>query len=165
MTYYFDKKTQIQTLNRRTLLTFLGKIGIFGVIGWRLFDIQITNSKKYKTLSKNNQINLEILYPIRGEIRDRKNNIIASNIKVFDLYLIPEKSKDIELTLNQLSRFIKLDFKDKRKIIILSKKVKKFEKIKVIENLDWKTLEIIETNRNYLPGLELVTNFQRIYSE
>ena len=165
MTYYFDKKTQTQTLNRRTLLTFLGKISIFGVIGWRLFDIQITNSKKYKTLSKNNQINLEILYPVRGEIRDRKNNIIASNIKVFDLYLIPEKTKDIDLTLNQLSRFIKLDFKAKRKIIILSKKVKKFEKIKVIENLDWKTLEIIETNKNYLPGLELVTNFQRIYSE
>ena len=35
---------------------------------------------------KNNQINIEILYPLRGEIRDRKEQVIATNIKVFDLY-------------------------------------------------------------------------------
>ena len=35
-----------------------------------------------------------------------------------------------------------LSFEKKREIINLSKIVKKFEKIKIIENLDWKTLEL-----------------------
>ena len=91
---YFDQKKQIKNLNRRSFFLLLTKLSFFSVISYRLFDIQITNSSKYKTLSKNNQINVEILYPVRGIIKDRKGNIIASNLKVFDLYIIPEQTKN-----------------------------------------------------------------------
>ena len=74
---YFDQKKQIKNLNRRSFFLLLTKFSLFSVISYRLFDIQITNSSKYKMLSKNNQINVEILYPIRGIIKDRKGNIIA----------------------------------------------------------------------------------------
>jgi len=163
--FYSDQKKQLSVLNRRTFLIFLTKLSIFSIIGWRLFNIQITNSGKYKTLSKNNQINVEVLYPLRGEIKDRKEKIIATNIKVFDLYVIPEKTIDLSLTLNNLSKFVDLNFNQKREIINLSKKIKKFEKIKIFENLDWKTLEFIETNKNYLIGLELKQDSQRVYPE
>ena len=159
---YFDQKKQIKNLNRRSFFLLLTKLGLFSAISYRLFDIQITNSSKYKTLSKNNQINVEILYPVRGIIKDRKGNIIASNLKVFDLYIIPEQTKNLNKALNDLSNFIDLDFKTKRKIINLSKTVKKFEKIKVQENLDWKTLEMLETNKNYLEGISLEEDIQRI---
>ena len=162
---YFDQKKQIKNLNRRSFFLLLTKLSLFSVISYRLFDIQITNSSKYKTLSKNNQINVEILYPVRGIIKDRKGNIIASNLKVFDLYIIPEQTKNLNKALNDLSNFIDLDFKTKRQIINLSKTVKKFEKIKVLENLDWKTLEMLETNKNYLEGISLVEDFQRIYPQ
>ena len=162
---YFDQKKQIKNLNRRSFFLLLTKLSLFSAISYRLFDIQITNSSKYKTLSKNNQINVEILYPVRGIIKDRKGNIIASNLKVFDLYIIPEQTKNLNNALNDLSNFIDLDFKTKRQIINLSKTVKKFEKIKVLENLDWNTLEMLETNKNYLEGISLVEDFQRIYPQ
>ena len=147
------KKDQFKIYNRRTFLLFGAKISIFSIIGWRFFDIQILNSKKYKTLSKKNQINVDILYPIRGEIKDRNKIIIASNKRVYDLYIIPEQTNDLEDTLNNLNDFIKINFKQKRKIINLSKKIKKFESIKVLEDLDWKSLELIETNKSHLNGL------------
>ena len=108
------------------------------------------DSAKYKTLSKNNQINIEIIFPIRGEIKDRNENIIATNKKVYDLYIIPEQSKNLQETLNNLNNFIDFNFMKKRKIISLSKKVKKFENIKIEENLDWKKLELLEKNKNHL---------------
>ena len=108
--FYSEQKKQFQILNRRAFFLLIMKAGLFSILGWRLFNIQITNSKKYKTLSKNNQINIEILYPIRGIITDRSGNIIATNIKIFDLYIIPEGTKNINETLNKLSTFIKLDF-------------------------------------------------------
>ena len=163
--YYSNQKKQTQILNRRTFFLLFGKIGFFTIVGSRLFNIQITNSSKYKTLSKNNQINIEIIYPVRGLIKDRFNNIIATNVKVFDLYIIPEHTNSINTTINNLNKFIKIDFKKKREIIELSKKVKKFEKIKIIENLDWQTLEQLEANKNYLPGLKLIEDYQRIYPE
>ena len=95
------------------------------------------DSAKYRTLSKNNQINIKILYPTRGKIKDMNGNIIATNKKVYDLYVIPEQTKNLKDTLDNLNNFIHFDFEKKRKIILLSKKVKKFESIKIKENLHW----------------------------
>ena len=163
--YHSDKKKQWQILNRRSFFLLLGKVSLLTIVGSRLYNIQITNSNKYKTLSKNNQIDVKILYPTRGLIIDRSGNILANNIKVFDLYIIPEKTKNINITLNRLDKFIELNFQKKREIIKLNSKVKKFEKIKIAENLSWKTLELIETNKNYLEGLELIEDSIRVYPE
>tara|TARA_Y100001970_G_scaffold64739_1_gene82877 strand:+ start:1858 stop:3663 length:1806 start_codon:yes stop_codon:yes gene_type:complete len=163
--FYSKQKKQFNTLNRRTFFLLTLKFTFLSLISARLFNIQITNSTKYKTLSKNNQINLEVIYPLRGLIKDRFGRIIANNIKVFDLYIIPERTKDIELTLKNLSNFINIKFSHKREIINLSKKIKKFERIKIIENLDWQTLELLESNKYYLDGIELIQHFNRIYPE
>lgn len=163
--FYLDQKKKRRDLNRRAFFLLLGKLSLFSVVGWRLYNIQIKDSKKYQTLSKNNQIDVKIIYPIRGLIRERSGKIVATNLKVFDLYVIPERIKNLNETLNMLSNFTDLNFKKKREIISLSKNIKKFEKILIIENLSWKTLELIEANKNYLPGVELIEDFQRIYPE
>ena len=86
-----ENRKQNSTLNRRTFFLYILKLFFFSGVSLRLYDIQISESKKYKTLSKNNQIDLEILFPIRGEIFDRNNKLLATNKKVFDIYIIPEK--------------------------------------------------------------------------
>ncbi len=161
--YFSENKKQYSSLNRRTFFLYLIKISFFSVVGWRLYDIQIADSKKYKTLSKNNQIDLEIILPLRGEILDRNNKLLATNKKVFDLYIIPEKTHSIKSTLDNLSNYTPIKFTQRRKIIELSKKVKKFEKIKVSENIDWETLEKVEANRINLPGIYIEQDYMRIY--
>ena len=160
---FSEQKKQINVFNRRTFFLYLLKISLFSLVGWRLYNIQIFNSSKYKTLSKKNQIDLEIIFPIRGKIFDRNNNLIARNEKVFDLYLIPEKTNSINNTLNSLSKFIKIDFSKRRKIIELSSKVKKFQKIKIFENISWKELERIESNKYNLQGIFISEDYLRIY--
>ncbi len=163
--YYSENKKQYSKINRRTFFLYLIKISFFSVVGWRLYDIQIADSKKYKTLSKSNQIDLEIIFPLRGEILDRNNNLLATNKKVFDLYIIPEKTDSIKTTLDNLSNYTPIKFTKRRKIIELSKKIKKFEKIKVSENIDWETLEKVEANRINLPGIYIEQDYMRIYPQ
>ena len=154
--FYSDNKKQYSVINRRSFILYSLKLFLFGIVGWRLYNIQIKNSDKYKTLSKNNQIDIEIIYPVRGKIIDIKNNILVNNRKVYDVYIIPENTSDINKTLNQISKLKKIDFAKKRKIIELSKKVKKFEKIKIFENISWSILEKIETNKY---NLKLIQKF------
>ncbi len=161
--FYSDQKKQVKLLNRRTFFLFLIKLSLFSVVGWRLYNIQILDSSKYKTMSKKNQIDLEILFPIRGEIFDRNKVLIAKNDKVYDVYIIPENTKSINNTLNALSQFIDIDFVKRRKVIELSKKVKKFEKIKIFENIPWSTLEKIETNKYSLQGVFIAEDYLRVY--
>ena len=56
-----------------------------------------------------------------------------------------------------------LSKKDINDIIELSKKVKKFEKIKIFENISWSTLEKIETNKYKLEGIFIAEDYVRIY--
>ena len=161
--FYLEQKKQITTYNRRTFFLFLLKLSLFTTIGWRIYNIQILDSSKYKTLSKKNQIDLEIIFPLRGKIFDRNNVLIAKNEKVYDVYLIPENTKSINNTLNLLSKFIDIDFAKRRKIIELTSKVKKFEKIKIFENISWSVLEKIETNKYNLEGIFIAEDHLRIY--
>ncbi len=161
--FYSQQKKQVTLYNRRTFFLFLLKLSLFSLVGWRLYNIQILDSKKYKNLSKKNQIDLEIIFPIRGKIYDRNKILIAFNEKVYDLYLIPENTKSINNTINNLSNFIEIDFKKRRKILSLSTKIKKFEKIKIFENISWSDLEKIETNKHKLKGIFISEDYSRIY--
>jgi len=161
--FYSEQKKQITTYNRRTFFLFVLKLSLFTAIGWRIYNIQILDSSKYKTLSKKNQIDLEIIFPLRGKIFDRNNVLIAKNEKVYDVYLIPENTKSINHTLNLLSKFIDIDYAKRRKIIELTSKVKKFEKIKIFENISWSVLEKIETNKYNLEGIFIAEDYLRIY--
>ena len=161
--FYSEQKKQVSLFNRRTFVLFLLKLSLFTTVGWRLYNIQILDASKYKTLSKKNQIDLEIIFPTRGKIFDRNNVLIAKNEKVYDLYLIPENTKSINNTLNTLSKFIDIDFAKRRKVIELCNKVKKFEKIKIFENISWSTLEKIETNKYNLEGIFIAEDYLRVY--
>ena len=161
--FYTEDKKQYSALNRRTFFLYLLKLSLFSIVGWRLYNIQIKESDKYKTLSKNNQIDIEIIYPLRGKIFDINNNLLVSNKKVFDIYIIPENTKNLNKTLNQISEILKIDFSKKRKIIELSKKVQKFEKIKIFENINWQDLEKIENNKLNIDGIFIAQDYMRVY--
>ena len=161
--FYSDQKKQVSLYNRRTIILFLLKLSLFSAVGWRLYNIQILDSSKYKTMSKKNQIDLEIIFPVRGKIFDRNKVLIAKNEKVYDVYLIPENTKSINNTLNALSQFIDIDFAKRRKVIELSTQVKKFEKIKIFENISWSVLEKIETNKYNLEGIFIAEDYLRVY--
>ena len=161
--FYSDQKKQVSLFNRRTFILFLLKLSLFSAVGWRLYNIQILDSSKYKTMSKKNQIDLEIIFPVRGKIFDRNKVLIAKNEKVYDVYLIPENTKSINNTLNALSQFIDIDFVKRRKVIELSTQVKKFEKIKIFENISWSVLEKIETNKYNLQGIFIAEDYLRVY--
>jgi len=161
--FYSDQKKQVSLYNRRTFILFLLKLSLFSAVGWRLYNIQIVDSSKYKTMSKKNQIDLEIIFPVRGKIFDRNKVLIAKNEKVYDVYLIPENTKSINNTLNALSQFIDIDFIKRRKVIELSTQVKKFEKIKIFENISWSALEKIETNKYNLQGIFIAEDYLRVY--
>ena len=161
--FFLEKKNQFKSFSRRSFFLLSLKLFFFGIVGVKLFNIQIKNSLKYETLSNNNRIKLKIIFPTRGKILDRNNNVIATNHVTYDLYIIPEQIRDIEEVLEELSNVIPISFKQKKQTISLSNKVKKFEMIKIVDNLNWPQLERIESNMYKFPGVHLISNYRRHY--
>ena len=87
------------TINRRMFIIGAAKIIIFSGIVSRLFFLQINQNNKYLTLSDNNRIREWKLPPVRGEIVDYFGNIIAGNLKVYQLHIIPEEVENFNYLL------------------------------------------------------------------
>ena len=80
--FYSEDKKQYSVLNRRTFLLYLLKVSFFGIVGWRLYDIQIKDSQKYKTLSKNNQIDVkDFFYKNKNSTWIKKILMITNYLK------------------------------------------------------------------------------------
>ena len=94
---------KLQTINRRMFIIGSAKIIIFAGIIIRLFSLQITENKKYSTLSDKNRLREWRLPPVRGEFLDYFGNIIAGNLKVYQLHVIPEQVDDFKYLMLRLS--------------------------------------------------------------
>ena len=82
---------KFQTVNRRMFIMGAAKVVVFSGIIIRLFSLQISDSKKYLTLSDKNRLREWRLPPVRGKFTDFFGNIIAGNLKVYQLHVVPEQ--------------------------------------------------------------------------
>ena len=81
---------------------------IFTGIITRLFSLQITENKKYLTLSDKNRLREWKLPPIRGEFEDYFGNVVAGNLKVYQLHIIPEQVENFRNLTIRLKKILML---------------------------------------------------------
>ena len=109
---------KVQTINRRMFIIGAAKLVVFTGIIARLFSLQITENKKYLTLSDKNRLREWKLPPIRGEFLDYFENIIAGNLKVYQLHVIPEEVENFKYLMVRLKDILSISNSDFKKIII-----------------------------------------------
>ena len=150
-------------INRRMFIIGAAKVVIFaGIIG-RLFSLQINDNKKYLTLSDKNRIREWKLPPIRGNIFDYFGNVIAGNLKVYQLHIIPEQVENFNYLLTRLKSLLLLSNKKISNILKLKKRLKPWESIIVSENLSWSEFVKINNYLYDLVGVKPVMTISRNY--
>ena len=150
-------------INRRMFIIGAAKIILFTGIVVRLFSLQINENKKYLTLSDKNRIREWKLPPIRGNIVDYFNNVIAGNLKVYQLHIIPEQVENFNYLLTRLKTLLALSNKKISKILKLKKKLKPWESIIVSENLSWSQFVKVNNYLYDLSGVKPVMTISRNY--
>jgi penicillin-binding protein 2 len=155
------RKTDV--INRRMFIIGAAKIVIFSGIVARLFSLQINDNKKYLTLSDKNRIREWKLPPTRGEIVDYFGNIIAGNLKVYQLHIIPEQVENYNYLISRLKTLLQLSNKDIENIHKLKKRLKPWDSIIVSENLSWSQFLKINNYLYDLVGVKPVMTISRNY--
>ena len=150
-------------IDRRMFIIGAAKIIILGGIITRLFSLQITENKKYLTLSDKNRIREWKLPPIRGNIVDYFGNVIAGNLKVYQLHIIPEQVENFNYLLSRLKFILELSDKKILDILKSKKKLKPWESIIVSENLSWENFIKINNYLYDLVGVKPVMTISRNY--
>ena len=63
-------------------------VGLFVILGLRLFHIQIVD-RSYRHAAENNVLRYEVQHPPRGEIYDRNGEFLAQSVASYDLMVVP----------------------------------------------------------------------------
>ncbi len=152
-----------RVISRRMFTLTVAKFIVFGGIFGRLISLQITESKKYRTLSDKNRFREWRLAPQRGTIRDFFDNEIASNKRVYQLHITPENTSNIQKLFLRLQNILNLS---NERIFALKRKISKqkpWEPIIVSDNMTWSEFSRVNLFLHDLQGVEAIVSVARVY--
>ena len=154
---------KIQTINRRVFIIGAAKIVIFAGIIVRLFSLQISDNKRYLTLSDKNRLREWRLPPVRGEFIDYFGNIVAGNLKVYQLHVVPEEVDDFKYLMLRLKEILQLNKSEFNKIKKKKNTQKPWETLIISENLTWEQFANVNNFLHDLSGVKPVLSVSRDY--
>ena len=151
------------TVNRRMFIIAAAKAVVFcGIVG-RLFSLQISENKKYLTLSDKNRLREARLPPVRGEFEDYFGNRIAKNLIVYQLHVVPEQVEDFKTLMVRLKDILNFSNNRLQELIKKKNKQKPWETLIVSENLTWDEFTKINFYLHELSGARPVLTVGRNY--
>ena len=152
---------KVQTINRRIFIIGVAKLIVFTGIIARLFSLQITQNKKYSTLSDKNRLREWKLPPIRGEFLDYFGNVIAGNLEVYQLHVIPEEVEDFKYLMVRLKEILIINNNEFNKIIKRKNSQKSWDTLIISKNLTWEQFSKVNYYLHDLVGAKPVLSISR----
>lgn len=154
---------EIQLLSRRTVLAALVMfLLILGLIT-RLIYLQVVKHELYTTLATNNWLDLVPIEPTRGLIYDRNGVMLAENIPVFSLDIIPYKVPHMNETLKGLQAIVELSDDDLLQFQKQLKQHRRFDEIPLKLKLSEDEVARFAENQYRFPGVLIKARLMRYY--
>ena len=157
-------ETRLRTaFSRRTVLLGLGQAGLLGILGARLYQLQVTDASRFAPLADDNRINTLALAPLRGRIFDRFGVLLAGNDEAFRVTLVPALASDVGGTLDRLAQIVPLPADERAKVIARARRQPPTLPIVVAQDLTWEQVARVNLHAPELPGIEAETYGRRRY--
>jgi len=139
-------------------------VGAVLLLWLRVWHLQIYRGEYYRRVSENNRIRKIDIPAPRGVIYDSYGKVILGNTPSSDLIVTPQYMKDKDKTFEVLSRLLHhpRDLYDRK--FKQAKAQPRFMPITLQRNLTQHEISIIESNRLFLPGVEVRTTARREYN-
>nr|BAL57324.1 penicillin-binding protein [uncultured Gammaproteobacteria bacterium] len=129
----------------------------------RLIYLQVLGHERYATLAHDNQVKIAPLIPTRGLIYDRRGVVLAENVPVYSLEIVPEQVQDLDATLATLAQLIELSPEEIEQFKQQLRRRRRFESIPVKLRLSEVEVAKLAVRRPFLRGVEVQARLIRHY--
>lgn len=153
MGYDREEGNRQKAFSRRAFFLGASQLAAFGVLGSRLYYLQVLEADQYVLLSDENRINYRLVPPLRGNIVDRFGQVLASNRENLQIVVVPEETPDLKKTLTKLNEIVSLSDADQVKVTSRASRQRSFVPITVMENISWQQFSQVNVHSPNLPGV------------
>lgn len=147
----------------RTLVVFLVVAVMCCVLIARMVWLTVFKHDEYRTISEDNRIQMFGVPPPRGRIYDRGGNLLADNVPVFSIFVIPELTEDVDATLSEIGGLVALSDEEIEAFHTLASESYPHAPIRVKLHITPEERAIIEVNRHRLTGVLVKPDTVRHY--
>lgn len=154
---------EIQLITQRSVLALLLMCVLLTFLGWRLAYLQIDQHYMYSTLSTRNWLELIPVEPTRGLIYDRNGILLAENIPVFSVDIIPYRVKDMNSTIAKVKKLVNITDSELHQFFKQVKQHRRFDEIPLKLRLTEQEVARIAENQHLLPGVTVKARLLRHY--
>lgn len=156
-------RKQSYRFSRRAILLGAAQAGLFGLLGWRLHQLQIREASDYRLLSDENRLMIQLSAPQRGSIRDRTGATLAEDKENLRLLVVPAFCKNLPDTLDRLSPIVKISRATRDRIMRSAARQSGYYPVLVAEGLTWREFALLNVLAPQLPGLQTDRSAYRKY--
>lgn len=153
----------LSNFHSRQILALIVVFLCFCILAARFFWLQIKEHDFYQTRAETNRISLLPVVPNRGIIRDRNGRILAHNYSAFTLEITPSKIQKLDKIIDELSKVISIETKDRKRFKRLLKETKNFESVPIRNQLTEQEIAKFTAERYRFPGVEIKARLFRRY--
>ena len=110
--HFRDHEAERRLFNRRVLLASSVILLLLATLVAKLVDLQVVQYEYFSARSDGNRLHVQYVPPQRGVIYDRSGTLLADNLPVYNLTIVPEEVDDLAATLDYLSGLVELSDSD-----------------------------------------------------
>ena len=163
MTELRNIEREISRFRGRLLVAAVFVLAGFGLIGARLYTLQVLRYDELSTQADANRIAVVPIVPNRGLIVDRNGIVLASNYSAFTIEITPSKVEDLERTIDGIAELVDVQPRDRKRFRRLMEESKNFESLPLRTKLSDEEVARFTAQRYRFPGVEIKARLLRNY--
>ncbi|EKD54999.1 MAG: hypothetical protein ACD_60C00029G0026 [uncultured bacterium] len=158
-----DHLQEIQLVSQRCIAVLVMMVLLSILLIFRLAYLQLANHDLFTTLSKKNWLDLVPLEPTRGLIYDRNGVLLAENVPVFSLDVMPYKIDNMPKALADVAKIIPLSDDDIVEFQRQLKQHRQFDEVTLKLRLTEDEVARFSENQYHFQGMLVKARLMRHY--
>ncbi|MGB2426951.1 MAG: penicillin-binding protein 2 [Alteromonas sp.] len=158
-----DHTAEANLFARRAVIALAIVAVLMGIVLSNLYNLQVNQFEDYQTRSNGNRIKLLPVAPNRGLILDRNGVILAENIPVFSLNVVPEEVDDLDAMITEVRQYIDVSneqFEDFKRNI---KRQRRFKPVALRTRLSHDEVARFSVHQHRFAGVSIEARLARHY--
>lgn len=158
-----DHLQEIQLISRRCISVLILMFILIAILISRFAYLQLVNHAHFTTLSQKNWLDLVPIEPTRGLIYDRNGVLLAENVPVFSLDVIPYKITNMPKMLAEVAKIIPISDNDIAQFQRQLKQHRRFDEVTLKLRLSEEEVARFYENEYRFPGVLVKAHLLRHY--